>query len=176
MTAQRKLGVPWRKDPAVLERLRRVEPLHLRRVPNTTIAVQLGVSEGTIRQDVTHLRELWRERIQGEQADLRAQIVAELDDVAERALAAAEWDQQCEEAVLYGVEVVIDGKPRDVYRDAKGSAQFRGNKAAALTVARAAKMDKAKLLGLVADPEPPAGEQLVRVYVRTEVVVDASAT
>jgi hypothetical protein len=152
MANQRRVGVPWRHDPAVLERLRRVEAFHLRRVPNTTIAAQCGVSEGTIRQDVTHLRELWRERIQGEQADLRAQIVAELDDVAERALAAAEWDQQCEEAVLYGVQHDgPDGQPRMVYRDAKGSAQFRGNKAAALTVARAAKMDKAKLLGLVVD-------------------------
>lgn len=176
MANHRRVGTAWHRDPEVLERLRVVERQHIRRVPNTTIAVQLGVSEATIRQDVKRLEELWRERIQGEQADLRAQIVAELDDTRERALAAAEWDQQCEEAVLYGVEVEIHGKPRDVYRDAKGAAQFRGNKAAALTVARAATMDKAKILGLVADPEPPAGEQLVRVYVRTELVVDASAT
>lgn len=177
MPNHRRVGQPWRRDPEVLARLPVVGRLHVRRVPNTHIAAQLGVNEATVRRDLERWNELWREHIAQERVALTAEIVAELDDTRERALAAAEWDQQCEEAVLYGVQHDgADGQPRMVYRDAKGSAQFRGNKAAALTVARAASMDKAKLLGLVVDPEPPASEQLVRVYVRTEVAVDASAT
>lgn len=169
--------VNWRRDSVILERLPIVGRLHVRRVPNTHIAAQLGVDEATVRRDLERWNELWREHIAQERATLTAGIIAELDDTRERALAAAEWDQQCEEAVLYGVQHEgADGQPRMVYRDAKGSAQFRGNKAAALGQARQATMDKAKVLGLVTDPEPPAGEQLVRVYVRTEVIVDASAT
>jgi DNA-binding Lrp family transcriptional regulator len=151
MANHRRVGLAWHKDPEVLERLRVVEPLHIRRVPNVAIARQLGVSENTIREDVKRLQTLWRARIQGEQEVLRAQVVAELDDVAERAMAAAEWDQQAEQAVLYGVEVEIDGQPRQVYRDMKGAAQFRGQKAAALAVVRAARMDKAKVLGIVVE-------------------------
>jgi hypothetical protein len=50
-----------------------------------------------------------------------------------------------------------------VLRDHRGSAQFRGQKAASLGVARQATMDKAKLLGLVVDKVAPtnaAGEDI----------------
>src|SRR5262245_15466379 len=139
--------VPWRRDPVILARLPQVERMHLRRMPNTAIAAALQVDEKTIRRDLEHIRELWRERTAGEIADVRARAVAELDDLKERALAAAEWDQQCEQAVLYGTIVELGGEQRLVYRDEKGSATFRGQKAQALNVARQAIMDKAKVQG-----------------------------
>lgn len=144
-------SVNWRRDPEILERLPQIGRLHLRRVPNTRIAAQLGVAEATVRRDLERWNELWREHISQERDALTAQIVAELDDTRERALAAAEFDEQAERAVLYGLKVEIDGQAHDVRRDAKGSAQFRGNKAAAIGQARQATMDKAKLLGLVID-------------------------
>ena len=59
-----------------------------------------------------------------------------------------------ERAVLFG-EAVPDanGQALSVYRDEKGSAVFRGQKAQALGVARQAIMDAAKLLGLVIDKQ-----------------------
>jgi hypothetical protein len=126
------------------------------------IARAVGISEATVRDDLKRLQELWKERIQNEQADLRAQIVAELDDTRLRALEAAEWDQLCERAVLFDdlpedTATTLEGQPakRSIYRDAKGSAQFRGNKAGALQAARQATMDKAKVLGLVVDKVAP---------------------
>lgn len=160
-------AVPWRRDAEILARLRHVERRHLRRIPNTQIAVELGVDEKTIRNDLVRLRELWIEHIQGEQAQLRAGIVAELDDTAERALAAAEFDEQCERDVLYGADRLdADGIAVRVYRDEKGSAKFTGQKAQHLNVRRQAVMDKAKVLGLVADKVDASGEVLVRIYER----------
>lgn len=132
-----------------MRRLPDVERRHLARQSNYTIATALGVDEGTVRQDLKHLRELWLERIKDDQEHLRARVVASLADVASRALAAAEFDEEAERAVLYGE----DANGREVYvrRDEKGSAQFRGNKAAALGQARQAIMDQAKVLGLVVD-------------------------
>src|SRR3954452_5885973 len=92
--------VAWRRDPIILARLRRVERLHLRGDTNVAIAEALDVDEATIRNDLKRLAELWLEQTQREQADLRAEIVAELEDTRRRALAAAEWDQMCESAVL----------------------------------------------------------------------------
>lgn len=157
---------PWREDPHILERLRQVEPLHLRHRSNREIARQLGVSEITVRRDLERLRELWLERTAADQATLRAQLVADLEDVARLAQEAYAWDKQAEEAVLYGVEVELDGKPRQVYRDDKGSAQFRGGKAQALNVLRQARMDQGKVLGVVQDKPELTGELLVRVVER----------
>lgn len=140
--------------------------MHIHRLSNREIGRRLGVSEMTIRRDVERLHELWLERTAADQSVLRAQVIAELDDVADRALKAAEWDHQAEMAVLYGVGVEIDGQPRQVYRDVKGAAQFRGQKAAALAVVRAARMDKAKVLGIVVDKPELTGQVLVRIVER----------
>lgn len=165
-------SVPWKRDPEILARLRRVERLHLRGDTNVAIAEALDVTETTIRNDLKRLAELWLEETKRDQADLRSQIVAELDDTRRRALEAAEWDQMCEAAVLFdgrspsatdddeddesNAETTFRGRRGSrVHRDAKGSAQFRGNKAAALAQARQATMDKAKVLGLVVDKVAP---------------------
>jgi hypothetical protein len=133
-------SVPWRRDPVILTRLRDVERRHLAGQTNVTIAEALDVDETTIRRDLERLRELWLERTKGEQENLRAGIVAELEDVRTRALSAAEFDERAERAIIFGSEPVAGGGRRGV--------QFRGNKAAALGQARQATMDKAKILGL----------------------------
>lgn len=140
-------SVHWRRDPVILARMRNVERRHLKGETNVAIAEALGVDEITIRRDLDRLRELWLEQTKEDQSTIRAQVVAELDDTRRRAIEAAEWDQDCEEAVLFG-----NGR---VYRDQKGSAQFRGQKAQALNVARQATMDKAKVLGIVVDKVAP---------------------
>lgn len=167
-------SVNWRRDPEVRARLEQVERLQWQRLPNTTIARQLNVDETTIRRDKERLQALWMERTAASQEEHRAAVVASLEDNERLALEAYAWDKQAEEAVLYGMEVTIDGKPRVVYRDAKMSAQFRGNKAQALAERRQAAMAKAKVLGIVVDKVEPQGEQLVRVYVRDERGTDAS--
>lgn len=141
----------WRRDPVILARLRDVERRHLVGETNVAIAAGLDVSEATIRDDLKRLNELWLERTAASQDDNRARVLAELEDVRVRALAAAEWDQACERAVLFGGSIEDEDGPDSVYRDKKGSAQFRGNKAAALQTARQATMDKAKILGIVVD-------------------------
>lgn len=144
--------------------MREVERRHLAGDTNVALAAAIGVDEATVRNDLKRLQELWLERTHADQDANRARALAELEDVRTRALAAAEHDERMERAVLLGEPVPdADGVPQYVYRDAKGSAQFRGNKAAALNVARSAAMDKAKLLGLVVDKVAPtnaAGEDL----------------
>jgi hypothetical protein len=174
--------------------------LHLRGDTNVAIAEALDVDEATIRNDLKRLAELWLEQTQREQADLRAEIVAELEDTRRRALAAAEWDQMCESAVLFDgrppsttddgedgeseAETTFRGRRgSSVHRDAKDSAQFRGNKAASLAQARQASMDKAKVLGLVVDKVAPtnaAGEDipladLMERFTRRQVQGDQTA-
>lgn len=162
-------SVPWRRDPVILTRLPLVERRHLAGQPNTVIAGALGVDEGTIRNDLARLRELWLEQTKAEQAALRAEVVAELNDVRRRAISQAEWDEFCERAVLFDDAsmptyerikrglihpdhpVDGEGQPLRVARDEKGSASFRGSKAQSLNVARQATMDKAKVLGLIVD-------------------------
>ncbi len=157
---RRRKGVPWRRDLIVLRRLPEVEQRHLAGEYNTQIAEALGVDEATIRRDVERLRELWKERAGDTAETLRLKAMAELDDIKRRALKAAEWDQQCERAVLFDdleddEAKTEDGKPakKSVYRDNKGSASFRGQKAQALNVARQAVMDKVRLLGLAREKE-----------------------
>lgn len=148
-TARGRKSVPWRRDPGILARLREVERRHLAGMTNVAVAEALDVDETTIRRDLERLRELWLEQTRAEQAEQRARVLAELEDVRTRAIAAAEFDEQCERAVLFGDARVI--------RDDKGSATFRGNKAAALGQARQASMDKAKILGVVVDKASIAG-------------------
>lgn len=155
-------SVPWRRDPVILARLQQVERRHLAGETNVAIAAALDVDEITIRRDIERLRDMWLERTAAAQDENRARVLAELDDVRTRALKAAEWDEMCERAVLFddlpeAEATTLDGRParRSVYRDAKGSAQFRGNKAAALAQARQATMDKAKILGIVVDKVAP---------------------
>jgi hypothetical protein len=158
---RRRKGIPWRRDLAILQRLPEVERRHLAGQANVAIAAALGVDEGTVRADLKRLQELWRERVAEAVEDLRAKAVVELDDLKRLALEAAAWDLACERAVLYGEGE--DG--RDVLRDDKGGASFRGQKAQALNVARQAVMDKAKLLGLVVERQEHAGEVIIRRYV-----------
>lgn len=157
--------IPWRRDLAVLERLPLVERRHLAGESNVAIAAALGVAEATVRDDLKRLRELWLERIGDSAETLRAQAVAELEDVRRRSLAAAEFDEMAERAVLFGE--VPGGLT--VERDDKGAAQFRGNKAASLNVARAATMDKAKVLGLVVEKRELSGDVGIRQYVGVDV-------
>lgn len=147
---------PWHRDPVILERLAKVDRLRLHGWPNTRIAAHLDVDEATIRRDRQRLEHLWRERIQDQQVNMRAEIVAKLEDTRLRALDAAEWDQECEAAVLYG-EASPDGKggTRRVYRDDKGAAQYRGQKAQSLNVARQSAMDQAKVLGVIVEKVAP---------------------
>lgn len=164
-------SLPWRRDPSILARMQQVERRHLLGEPNTAIAEALQVDEITIRRDLERLNELWREHIQQDQETLRSQVVANLEDVRRRALNAAVFDEQAERAVLYGEDA--DGNSTPVHRDEKGSAQFRGNKAAALNVARQATMDQAKVLGIVVDKQEHSGEILTRIYERGSSASDA---
>lgn len=152
--------VSWRRDPVILARLPRVERLHFAGRSNIAIAAELDVAEATIRNDLKRLQELWLERTAGTQAEIRARVISELADIKGRAIAAAEFDEQAERAVLYG-DSIDDDDPnspvggRKVYRDDKGSATFRGQKAQALNVARQATMDIAKVSGVVVDKVAP---------------------
>lgn len=155
--------LPWRQDVVILARLLEVERRHLAGQPNTLIAAALGVSECIIRDDLKRLKTLWLERIGAAQEELRAQKLAELLDIKQRALTAAEFDLQAEADVLYNDplapahETNTRGGRRQVVRDDHGSASFRGQKAQSLNVARQAVMDAAKLLGLVIDKAEHAG-------------------
>ncbi|MDP9372074.1 MAG: hypothetical protein M3Q65_06410 [Chloroflexota bacterium] len=148
----------------MLRRLLEVERRHLAGHPNTLIAAALEVDEKTIRDDLKRLKQLWHERIKGAQEQMRAQKVAELADIKQRAIAAAEFDERCERAVLFDDPLVPDHErseeersvPR-VHRDEKGAAQFRGQKAQALNVARQAVMDQAKILGIVVEKQEHSG-------------------
>jgi hypothetical protein len=157
----------WRRDPQILERLQEVERLRWRGLSGRAMARELGVGEVTIRRDLSRLDELWLERTAADQQRQRAEIVAALDDNARLALEAYQWDKQAEAAVLYGESVEgKDGKPRVVYRDKRGAAQFRGGKAQALAERRQAVMAKAKVLGLITDKQEQVGDLLVRVVER----------
>lgn len=152
----------WRRDPAIQERMLKVQRLHFAGRSNRAIAAELGVDEGTIRKDLDRLNEAWRERIGDEAVALRAQVVAELEDLRVRSLNAADFDEMCERAVLFGYDA--NGVAVWVQRDEKGSAQFRGNKAAALNTARQAVMDRAKVLGLIVEKQEHTTPIPVRVY------------
>jgi hypothetical protein len=122
------------------------------------MAIALGVDEKTVRNDLERIREIWVDQVGDTVSVLKAQTLAELEDVRRRAIEAAEFDEAAERAVLYG-----DGQ--HVIRDDDGKAQFRGQKAQALNVARQASMDKAKVLGIIVEREEHQGEVLIRQYV-----------
>ena len=149
---KRRAGMPWRKDPIILERLLTVEHLHLGNASNRAIAAKLGVDEGTVRADLKRLQELWIDRAGAGVAQLRADAVVRLQHAQRLALAAAAFGELCERAVLFGGTITLsDGTEVTVKRDKKGSAQFRGNKSAAIGVYRQAVMDQAKVQGIVVD-------------------------
>jgi len=141
----------WRRDPDIIARLERVEPLHLAGWSSTRIATELGVSERTIRNDVTHLSELWVERLGATQEALRGRIVAQLDMAIARAFEAADDDWQCTRAVLFGEPYERNGHKLEIIRDLNGAARFSSQRVAALNAARQAVVDKAKVLGLIID-------------------------
>lgn len=145
--------VPWRKDPVILARMVLVERGYFAKKTNTAMADELGVDEGTVRNDLKRLRELWMEQAKADQAAHRARVLAKLAETQRLALAAAAFDEAAERAVLYGQDA--QGTPVLVERDAKGAAQFRGQKAAALNVYRQAVMDEARVLGVDMPDEVP---------------------
>lgn len=155
---------PWRRNLVILQRLPEVERRHLAGMSNVAIGRELGLDEGTIRTDLKRLQELWRERIGDEQEILRGQAVRRLEEVYRRSIAAAEFDEEAERAVLYGEDA--DGNPVAVLRDDDGKAQFKGAKAQALNTARQAAMDIAKLLGIVVDKrDVTSGGERIKAYI-----------
>lgn len=101
---------------------------------------------------------MWSERIRGQQAELRAEIAAQLLETRRRALEAAEWDRFCEQSVLFSTPQ--EGAARFGLVDGNGAPRqprldqgFRGSKVQALTVALKATEDLAKLLGLVVEKQ-----------------------
>lgn len=141
--------------------MRSVERMKLDGWSNLRISTSLGVAEATIRNDVRRLEGLWIEALSSTQQALRAAKVTELTEVYRRTIAAAEFDQACERAVLFGDEVDLDGdgKTRQVLRNADDEASFKGNKVGALNVARQAIMDIAKVLGLIVEKVAPTDAQ-----------------
>lgn len=166
--ARRGKAVSWRRDTVILERMQIVDRLHLLGKPNTAIALELDppVDEATVRNDLKRISELYRERVGDAHDVLLADAIRRLENVMRLGIEAYVWDKDCEDAVLFGGDQIdaAEGSPkRTVYRDQKGSAQFRGNKAAALAVVERAAMGIAKLQGLVVDkvaPSNPDGSPL----------------
>lgn len=159
-------AVHWKRDPIILARLPRVEAAHLAGKSNVAIAAEMGLAEVTIREDLKRLNSIWKERVAGDQEQLRAAKVRQLEDIHRRAVAAAEFDERAERAVLYGHDE--DGARVSVERDAKGAAQFRGQKAQALNVARQAVMDQAKVLGLIVEKQEVAHDPTAPLTIRIE--------
>jgi hypothetical protein len=156
-----------------------VEQRHLLGKSNCAIALELGVSEATVRSDLARCDELYRERVGADVEQSRAVAIRRLEGVIGLARESYEWDKAREDAVLFGDTVGTggDGKPRRVLRDDKGSAQFRSNKAAALSVIEKAAMDIAKLQGLVVDkvsPTNPDGTALDLASLILKVRADGS--
>lgn len=142
--------------------------MHLAGKSNVAIAAELSVDEKTVRNDLERLNELWRERVGGEIEEMRAQAVAEMENIRLLALDAYDFDRRMEEAVLTGGTFVKDdGEEQDIYHDAKGAASFRGGKSASLAVALNAAEKKAKVLGLVIDKQDitSGGQPLVKAYI-----------
>lgn len=149
-------SVSWRRDPLILDRMRTVEREHLAGKSNVAIAEQLRVDEATVRNDLKRLNELWLEHTKLDQETLRAEAMAKLEDVRLRAISAYDFDRRMEEAVMTGgTFMTAAGDAVKIHRDEKDSAQFRGNKSAALNVARSATMDQAKIAGVVVDKVSP---------------------
>lgn len=150
----RKGQLPWRKDRDVIDRMERVERLHVGGMSCRAIARSIGVNERTIRLDVGRLSELWLERVGATQEFCRAKAAAVLEEVTRRAFEAADFDQRCERAVLFGEAVDLDGDGTmrtAVPRGEDDKASFKGNRVGALNLARQSTMDWAKIMGVVVD-------------------------
>ena len=142
---------PWRRNPVLMARLPEVQRLASQGLSNVEIGKVLGVDEGTVRNDKDKLDELYRERLGGDIERIRAGIVRELDIVRDLALQQATMDALFEQAVLFGLEIELNGQTLRVRRDDKGTASFKSSKASSLDVARKAMMDKAKVQGIIVD-------------------------
>jgi len=141
--------VSWRRDPVILARLPKVERMFLAGMYDSVIAQELGVHRATIQRDRERLEELWREQATNDIAAIRAEAVAMLRDNYRRSVQLAEEHQAIERAVIFGRDA--EGKHVYVERPEKGSVSFKGSAAQALSNARQAIMDQAKLLGIVVD-------------------------
>ena len=53
---------PWRSDPIILDRLTKVETLHLQGAHDTEIAAALGIDRRTVYRDLARLKVFWQER------------------------------------------------------------------------------------------------------------------
>jgi DNA-binding CsgD family transcriptional regulator len=172
----------WSRNPAILKRLSRVERLRGERLSNVAIASRLGVNEGTVRDDLERLRQVWENQLGDEMLRLRAEAVADMDNVVRTTMAAIRADQHYTQAVLFGVTTVVtcaggmqhqhsEGVDpntsygevwsciaphkvrRRVYRDERGSATYRSNIGQLLQVVRQTNFDKAKIMGLVVNKQ-----------------------
>jgi len=68
--------LPWKRDPLILERLVKVESLHLMGVTNIGIGSQLNVTEATVRNDLKRLAIIWKERVGDDIAEQKERAVA----------------------------------------------------------------------------------------------------
>lgn len=158
-------AIRWDRDPAILDRMRKVGEMHLQGASLNAISIKLEVSYQTVKKDLDRLSQQWRDQALGELEDMRARAIVELTQIKVKALEAAGFDMTAESAILFGLNP--DGTPlanalqRPEHYDKEGnligygSVSFRGNKAAALQAARAAIMDIAKLQGIVIDKVSP---------------------
>jgi IS30 family transposase len=163
--------VSWRRDPLILARLPEVERLHLAGKSNRHIAERLHVDEGTVRNDLKRLGELWRENTALDIEDLRAKRFAELEQVKRLAIESFDFDLAMIEAVMLGTKVAgEDGTEREVKRDDDGRAQYKADKVAALAQYRQAVMDQAKLYGLIVEKRDiTSGGEPVKAYIAVDV-------
>lgn len=169
-------SVKWDRDPNILARMKEVWRLSVEEaLSNHAIAQRLNIDVKTVRVDLKRLETLWQREVGLDTARLRTRKLIELQDLARRGLQAYEEDRKHVLAVLYdepfssydcpgGVSHGLDatGQPMPVcsekhtielraYRDAKGSAAYKGQGVAALQLVRQTFMDIAKLQGLVID-------------------------
>lgn len=140
-------SVPWRRDPEVLARLAEVDRRHLRNESANAIALAIGVSATTVRTDLRRLEELYRERAGDTVAMQREEAIRRLEAIERLAIDAYVSDRELEEAVVFGA-TPGGRRPREGTR-------FVGRKDGALAVARQARMDIAKLQGIVVDKVAP---------------------
>ena len=75
------MGHSKQQRAAIEERRRKVTGLYLGRVSKTRIAQALAVERHTIAADIRWLEEQWRKELLGDPVAVRAQELAELDDM-----------------------------------------------------------------------------------------------
>ena len=132
---------PWHKDGRIIDRMQRVEEMHITGKSNRAIARELGVDERTVRTDLQRLQQVWEERLGQRVVELRARCVAMLDGIYRQAMQNAERDRQYEAYVLFGI--VPDDTDAATLAPRDGRQSFKGDKAQSLDTARQAIMDQA---------------------------------